>query len=404
MPTATKLPAERSAGFPQGIALVLPITLAVMGVVVLAPDLPQLQAHFKDAPAADFLVPMILTTPALCVAIFSAAAGFLGDKFGRRRLLLAAMAVYAVVGISPAFLDNLNVILATRVGVGICEAMIMTLSTTLIGDFFKGKRRDRWLAAQTAVASLSALVLLNIGGLLGTFGWRGPFFIYASALLMIAAVLAFTWERGPEADQRITEDAGAAGGAFPWIRMAGICAVTVFASVMFYTVQIETSVGLHEHGVIDTRTLGWLTSIASLGVPLGTVVFRIIDRIPTMFLLALEFAILGGGFIGMTDATTVNGFLIAAGINQIGAGMILPTLLTWAMRGLPYEVRGRGTGTWTAAFSLGQFICPIAITLISRATGGLLPSFQVLGFACVAACLIALFNFVPSSRRAKQAV
>lgn len=404
MPTTANRPVAREAGTLQGIALVLPITLAVMGVVVLAPDLPQLLAHFRAVPNSDYWVPMILTTPALCVAIFSAPAGYLGDRFGRRRLLIVSMVVYSVVGIAPLFLDSLDLILVSRVAVGLCEAMLMTLSTTLIGDFFKGEKRDRWLASQTAVASLSALVLLNVGGALGVLGWRGPFLMYASALLMMAGVIFFTWDIGPGDEQPEGVHRAGVPPAFPWARMIGICAVTIFASVMFYVVQIETSIGLTQHGLADTRQLGWLTSIASLGVPAGTIVFRYADRLPTALLLAIEFAVMGGGFVAMTHAGSVNGFLLAAGMNQIGAGMILPTLLTWAMRGLAFEVRGRGTGLWTASFSVGQFICPIVITVISREAGGLLPSFQVLGFACLAACLAGLVSAVPAAQRAKPVV
>ncbi len=403
MPISSNRPRAREAGFLQGLSLVLPMTLSVMGVAVLAPDLPQLLAHFRNVPDADYWVPMILTTPALCVAIFSTGAGYLGDRFGRRRLLIASMVVYAFVGTAPLLLDNLTLILITRVGVGLCEAMLMTLSTTLIGDFFKGEKRDRWLAAQTATASLSALVLLNIGGVLGVLGWRGPFLMYASAFVMIAGVVFFTWEIGPS-DETGKAGARARSAHFPWGRMIGICAVTIFASVMFYTVQIETSVGLHEHGLIDPRMLGWMISLASLGVPAGTLVFRYADRLPTALLLAIEFAIMGGGFVAMTHAGTVNSFLIAAGVNQVGAGMILPTLLTWAMRGLAYDVRGRGTGLWTACFAVGQFICPIVITLISRHTGGLLPSFQVLGFASLTACLLALAGMMPVIRRVRPVI
>ncbi len=392
----------REAGFLQGLALVLPITLAVMGVVVLAPDLPQLMAHFRDVSDADYWVPMILTTPALCVAAFSAPAGWIGDRFGRRKLLIVSMVIYAAVGTAPFFLDNLNVILISRVGVGMCEAMVMTLSTTLIGDFFKGERRDRWLAAQTATASLSSLVLLNIGGALSVLGWRGPFLIYASALVMLAGVVLFTWEVKPGTDRQENAAAEDDRSTFPWLRMSGICAVTIFASVMFYTVQIETSVGLSDHGVVDPRTLGWMTSIASLGVPVGTLIFRYLDRFPTPILLLLEFVILGGGFVGMGHAGSVNGFLAAAGVNQVGAGMILPTLLTWAMRGLAYRIRGRGTGLWTASFSIGQFLCPIVITAISQNAGGLLSSFQVLGFVCFAACIGAIMFSMPAKRRASS--
>ena len=54
-----------------GIALLLPITLSTMAIVLLAPILPQLLVEFGDVPNSEYWVPMILTVPALCVAIFS---------------------------------------------------------------------------------------------------------------------------------------------------------------------------------------------------------------------------------------------------------------------------------------------------------------------------------------------
>jgi hypothetical protein len=84
-------------------------------------------------------------------------------------------------------------------------------------------------------------------------------------------------------------------------------------------------------------------------------------------------------------------FTLAAGLNQIGAGMLLPTLLTWAVSRLPFELRGRGTGIWTATFALGQFVCNnLAVPLIIGYTGGILPTIGVLGWACLAAAMVAL--------------
>ena len=87
----------------------------------------------------------IITVPALCVALFSIPAGWLGDRIGRRKMLIWSMVLYIFVGIMPYFLTNLTQILWSRIAVGIVEALLMTLSTTLIGDFFNGQSRDRWL-------------------------------------------------------------------------------------------------------------------------------------------------------------------------------------------------------------------------------------------------------------------
>jgi MFS family permease len=392
---------ERRAGVATGLSLLIPITLSTMAIVLLAPVVPQLMAEFRHVPNADYWVPMVLTTPALCIAVLSIFAGALGDYFGRRRLLIASLAIYGFVGLAPIFLTSLSAILVSRLFVGIAEALIMVTTTTLIGDYFKGQQRDKWLAAQTAVASVSALLFFNLGGILGQAGWRTPFWVYSSALIMLALVLAFTWEPGKDA---VPADGGehhlhnSSWAGFPWRRMAGIVLVTVFGSVLFYTVQIQASSGLAAHGITSPAEAGFLTSIASLGVPIGTYVYGKLNHDRVSRLLFAEFLILGIGFIVLSFASGSTGFLAGCGINQFGAGLLLPTLLVWAMSQLSFEVRGRGTGVWQSAFALGQFLSPIAVTYFTHIEGGLLESFQWLGYAGLAAALTAMAVMVRPAR------
>jgi MFS family permease len=347
-------------GFMTGFSLLLPITLSTMAIVLLAPILPGLLVEFAGIPGHDYWVPMILTVPALCVALFSPVAGMLGDWFGRRRLLVWALVAYALVGVAPVFLTDLTAILISRIGVGLAEALIMVLTTTMIGDYFKGAARDKWLAGQTAFASMSALLFFNIGGQLGRFGWRMPFWVYASALVMLALVLLFTWEpseadAGEEADHQPHHGTWA---GFPWARMAGITAITVYGSVLFYTVQIQAGRGLALLGVADPGRIGFLTSIASVGVPIGTFIYSRIGRARWRICCCEEFAFLTVGFMLMGRAGSTAPFLAGCFVNQLGAGMLLPTLLVWAMDGLPFDIRARVAGLWTGAFSIGQFLCP----------------------------------------------
>lgn len=387
-------------GFMTGFSLLLPITLSTMAIVLLAPILPQLLADFSAVPGYEYWVPMILTIPALCVAIFSPLGGMMGDWFGRRRLLLASFLVYALVGVAPLFLTSLPAILVSRVGVGMAEALIMVLSTTMIGDYYRGAARDKWLAGQTAFASISALLFFNLGGQLGVFGWRAPFWVYASALLMFALVQRHTWEpRRAEARDR----AGNVGWAgFPWGRMLTIMAITIYGSVFFYTVQIQASSGLHILGMSDPARIGFLTSIASIGVPLGTLLYSRIGRWPVRGLLMIEFAVLAVGFGVMGMARTSEMFLAGCFLNQIGAGLLLPTLLVWAMSLLSFEVRGRGAGLWQSSFAFGQFLSPVLVTLLSKQAGGLLPAFGLLSLGALIGAIIALL--VPFRRGGQSLV
>ncbi len=386
---------DRQPGFMTGVSLLVSITLSVMAIVLLAPILPLLLVEFSQVPNHEYWVPMILTVPALCVAIFSPLAGMLGDAFGRRKLLLWSFVAYAALGVMPVFLTDLTAIIASRIGVGISEAMIMVLSTTLIGDYFKGAARDKWLAAQTAVASLSALVFFNLGGQLGQFGWRAPFWVYLSALVMLALVMAFTWEpKGESTQPREPEKTSSSWQGFPWARMAAIIGITIYGSVLFYTVQIQAPNGLTALGWSDPAKTGFWTSVASIGVVLGTYVFSRVVQWPVKQLLLCEFALLASGFAIMGSAASPTQFLIGCFINQLGAGLLLPTLLVWAMSILPFAIRSRGAGMWTGAFTFGQFLSPIVVTLFDQQLGGLIPAFMAMsGMAAFGLVLATLGKF-----------
>jgi len=398
------MPDHRQPGFMTGFALLVPITLSVMAIVLLAPILPLLLAEFAAVPGHEYWVPMVLTVPALCVALFSPVAGVLGDAWGRRRLLIVALAVYGVLGVLPVFLTDLTAIIASRVGVGLAEATIMVLSTTLIGDYFSGPLRDKWLAAQTAFASLSALLFFNLGGQLGQFGWRTPFWVYLSAVLMLVLVLAFTRPLASDGAGSAQADRATGWQGFPWQRLSTILGISVFGSVLFYTVQIQAPNGLTALGWADPGRNGFWTSVASIGVPLGTLAFARLIAWPVKRLLAVEFAMLAVGFAVMGSAATPAQFLVGCFINQLGAGMLLPTLLVWAMSILPFASRSRGAGLWTGAFSIGQFISPIAVTVFGSLLGGLIPAFLAMGAAAALGLVLALLGDFQRGTEAAEGV
>jgi len=97
---------QRKAGAAQAWTLIFAMFLPIMAIIALAPALPTLIQHFSYIPNFGTFVPMILTAPALCIAILSPFAGRLSDIFGRRRLMLIAMFLYGFGGLAPFFLDS----------------------------------------------------------------------------------------------------------------------------------------------------------------------------------------------------------------------------------------------------------------------------------------------------------
>lgn len=92
----------RHATTRHGLILMLAAVMPTMAIIALVPVLPLLLREFADVPGAAVLVPMALTVPALCVALFSPLAGWLSDRLGRKRLLIGALVGYAGFGRSPS--------------------------------------------------------------------------------------------------------------------------------------------------------------------------------------------------------------------------------------------------------------------------------------------------------------
>ncbi|WP_405770305.1 MFS transporter [Streptomyces sp. NBC_00080] len=369
--------------------------LPILGAVLIAPVLPRMRDHFAGTPGVEALVPMALTIPALSLALLAPFAGIVVDRLGRKRLLVIATALYAVVGTSPLWLDSLGAIVAGRALVGVVEAAIMTCCTTLIGDYYSGRQRDRYLALQTMCASISATAFFVLGGAAGSAGWRTPFWAYAVSLLLAPAMAAFlprprptgnTTTPSPVAPAGTTTAPSPAalpepaGRSFPWRPLAGTCALTVFGAVLFYTVQVEMAFLLDDMGVTDPGMIGLAIAASSLATVIGAVVFTRLGRAPDAW-LPVVFALCALGFAVIWLAPGPLVLTVGAMINCFGGGIMLPSLLTLALSKLDYADRGRGTGLWTGSFFIGQFICPLVVLALTSAVGSLTGALGVLALA-----------------------
>src|SRR3954463_9043235 len=172
----------RPAGRAQAVVLLLASCLGVLGAVLLAPVLPDIEDAFAGTAGVKALTPVVLTAPALVIGLTAPFAGRVVDRIGRKRLLVAALVVYAFVGTAPLWLPSLQLIVVSRVLVGLTEAVIMTCCTTLLADYFHGAQRERYFGLQVVYTTVSATVFFGIGGALGSHSWRTPFRLYLISL------------------------------------------------------------------------------------------------------------------------------------------------------------------------------------------------------------------------------
>jgi MFS family permease len=363
----------RVGAFP-GILLLLGSCMSVLAAVLLTPVLPIMQDVYKTSPVPPAL---ILSAPALFVAIFSPFAGQIVDRLGRRTLLIIAMFAYAIIGTAPAWLPQgfiesaIFPLLALRLLVGLCEAAIMTCCTTLLGDFYDGDRRNRYLGLQTVFTTISATIFIVVGGgLVGADAsrWRMPFWVYALALLIAIPMIFVIKEPVRRARPTSAEKV-----RIPWRQLRLPVIVTIFGGLAFFVLLAESSLVYNGVGVTNTQTIGLISAGASIATAIGSLLFARMARLTAKVLLPIAFGALGVGLIIIrvgAPAHTIGVVIAGAVIGSFGSGLLLPTLLVWAVGRLGFEERGRSTGLWQSAFFFGQFISPIIIQIVQGGIGG----------------------------------
>jgi MFS family permease len=362
--------ADRPAGTTQGWVLIALGWLSTAGGILLAPILPPMTQHFAGAEQVDLKIRLIATLPALMIAIFGAAAGLLADRVGRRQLLCGSVLLYTLAGGAPLFLDSLDMIIVSRALVGIAEAGIMSSSIAMIGDYFKGASRDRWFALQSGSPPIIATLLLALGGFLGNSSWRAPFAVYPCTIVLLPLIVIFLWEprrlRAPE----LSRKPAGPGPAFKWNKLIGICLLTVFATSAFMIPIVQMGFLLTERGLLAPGDLGLMAALASTGNTLGSLLFMWLKTsVPRK--LTLAFALFTIGFAVIALSPSVHAAVAGALIANLGAGCAFPTLITWALSSLPPTHRGQGSGLWVASRFLGQFVSPLSVLWLTRASGSL---------------------------------
>ncbi|WP_373987220.1 MFS transporter [Duganella sp. BuS-21] len=378
---------RRKAGRAQGLALMGIMAMPTLALAALVPSLPQLFQQFSSVPNFQLLVPMIITVPSLCVALFSGFMGAIADRWGRRTLLLVALFAFALLGLAPMFFDSLLLIVASRVIVGLAEAAILTVGNALMGDYFEGEERQKWLGYQNMFAPLIGSAILLSGGFLAGMHWRYPFLLYLSGFAVLAWVYFVCWEpRRSSAAERPPAT------PFPWRVTLLVCGVTVLFSLVFFVQAVQHGRIFGDMGVASPERISVLATVASLGTVLGGYLFKRYANVTVPQWMMVVLALYGASYVGVAWAPNLVIGLPLDALGQVGGGLMLPVLVTWALQHYGAEHRGRGMGLWGGAFFLGQFLSPPLVTLIGSVGLSFLGSVAVTGAACLLGAIVMAFT------------
>ena len=355
--------------FRRNATLLLISTLTIMSGATISASLPGIAARFADVENVALLSRLVLTLPAVFIALFSPAAGFLVDRFGRKPLLVASLALFTVAGASGLFLDTLPGLLVGRAALGLAVGGIMTATTALVGDFFQGPARDRYMGLQQAFVGIGGTIFLTGGGFLAEVHWRGPFLIYTVAVLLLPAAIAFL----PE-PRRVRQAAPVAGEGRLGGRKIVLLGVLFLAAavnmIAFYMIPTQLPFYLEELGFGAPSLAGAAIGAGQIVGVVSALAFAPFRRLlGIMGVFCLGFVSAGLSFLLLSAAESYASVIVAMAVSGICMGTIMPNFAAAAMLLAPPALRGRISGLLVSGIFIGQFLSPIVSQPLIGARG-----------------------------------
>jgi len=177
--------------------LALTTASSSFAIQVFLPALPAVQRHFAVS-AAD--VQLAVSLPLLAMAVGTLFWGVLSDRFGRRPMMLAGLAMFLIGNLACVVAPSIAILVAGRLFQGFGGAACVVISRAIVRDLYGREKSAAVMASLIAVMVLAPMMAPIVGGfLVDTVGWRGNFVLIAA---FVAAVLAFSAARLSETNAK----------------------------------------------------------------------------------------------------------------------------------------------------------------------------------------------------------
>lgn len=330
-------------------------SLTVMAGATIAPGLPGLLAHFADHPDAEYLTRFIITVPGLAIAITAPIAGMLADRLGRRVLLQIGVALYIVAGSAGLWLDDLHMLLLSRLALGGAVGMIMVCSMALLTDHFQGPERDRAMGIQSSAMSAGGIIFISAGSILADWSWRAPFAVYLVPIVLFPLIYRYVGK--PPANQ---EEPGALVGHFPRAHALYIYSLGFITMLLFYFIPTQLPFFAIELGADSLKYAGFAVVLSQVFSSVASANYqRLRARFGNRQILLGSFLCMAVGFFLLSQAQTLTHLYLSMPLIGLGLGFNFPNLTIWLMARVPATMRGRASGGISTAVFLGQFMSPL---------------------------------------------
>jgi MFS family permease len=309
-----------------------------------------------------FTLPGVLLSPVL---------GVLADRFGRKRILVPSLFLFAIAGTWCGFTRDFGWLLFFRFLQGTGAAAIGSLNLTLIGDLYSGKQRAEAMGYNASILSVGTGTYPAIGGALATLAWYFPFYLPLLALPVGLFVLFGLKNPEPERKQSFGTYLKEVLKSFRSTSVLGLFLLTCLTFIILYG-SFLTYLPL----LLDLKfgtppyQIGLIISFASVTTAIASSQLgKLVHRFSYKSLLV---TVNGIYILSMVIIPLMNSqwwMLLPSGLFGLAQGINIPALQTLLAGSAPLEYRAAFLAANGTILRLGQTLGPVIMGLVFAGMG-----------------------------------
>ncbi|GGS95247.1 Bcr/CflA family drug resistance efflux transporter [Streptomyces chromofuscus] len=354
------------------------VTLVLGGLTATPPlamdmYLPALPEVTRSLHAPAPTVQLTLTACLAGMALGQLVVGPMSDRWGRRRPLLAGLAVYVVATALCALAPTVETLVAFRLAQGLAGAAGIVITRAVVRDLYDGMAMARFFSTLMLISGVAPIVAPLIGGqILRVTDWRGVFVV----LTVLGALLAgVVWVRLPEtlpAKERHSGGVGEALGAMRRLladlRFTGYMLAGGFAFAALFAYISASPFVVQEIYGASPQTFSLLFGLNSIGLVVAgqingkVLVGRVrLDRVLAaglgiVVLAATALLLMSLGVFGEVGLAPVAGALF---VLMSAMGITLPNTQALALMRVRHAAGSASALLGTSSFLIGAIASPL---------------------------------------------
>ena len=388
-----------------GLTLLLAMLTALgpLSMDLYLPSLPDI-GHVLGAPTAR--AQLTISSYLIGFAVGQVYYGPLSDLYGRRPVLLAALALYLTSTLACAAVQSVDPLIGARFLQGMGGSGAIVLARAIVRDLYSGVRAARELSLMGSISALMPIVAPMIGGVLqSAFGWRASFICMSLgaiiAVLVAARLLPETLRQRPGKPPSLFSMVSGYGsvlrhrGFLVYLGIITISYAGLFAWVSGASVVLQGVYGL------SAVTFGFTFALGAAGYMVGaTIATRLVVRLGLDRTIGVGVIVLAVGGLALAAAVAagIPGlWLVAAmALYLAGLGLAMPQAMAGALTPFPNRA-----GT---AASLMGLVQQAVAAVVAAVIGGYLGSsaWPMTGVVLAMSCLTFLLWALTRRLRAQQ--